>query len=54
MDPDKLHKLTDDVDRQHRAGMADVHRDFETAHFSVDDNDKDIDSDDDGGGRQLQ
>jgi hypothetical protein len=40
MDPDKLHKLTDDVDRQHRAGMADVHRDFETAHFSVNDSDK--------------
>jgi hypothetical protein len=39
MDPDKLHKLTEDVDRQHRAGMVDVHRQFETAHFSVDDAD---------------
>lgn len=40
MDPDKLHKLTDDADRQHRAGMVDVHRQFDAAHFSVDDADK--------------
>ena len=40
MDPEKLHKLTEDVDRQHRAGMAGIHQHFETAHFSVDDADK--------------
>jgi hypothetical protein len=39
MDPDKLHQLTEDADRQHRAGMDNVHRNFETAHFAVDDAD---------------
>lgn len=40
MDPDKLHKLTENVDRQHRASMAGVHSEFEAAHFGVDDSDK--------------